>query len=127
MSGHAGDRLFITGLTLHAFHGCHAFEAKLGQRFVLDLVLELDLSAAATGDRLEDTASYDTIVEVARDAFCSRRFKLVEAAAAAVADALLAAFAKLEGVRVTVHKPNAPLEAVFADVSVTLVRRRPRS
>lgn len=127
MSGHGGDRLFVTGLTLHAFHGCHAFEAKLGQRFVLDLVLELDLAAAAASDRLEDTISYDTIVEVARDAFCGRRFKLVEAAAGGVADALLAAFEKLEGVRVTVHKPNAPLEAVFADVGTTLVRRRPQS
>jgi dihydroneopterin aldolase len=118
------DEIFLNGLMLHAFHGCHAFEAEVGQVFGLDLALDIDLAAAAATDRLSATVSYDALVSAAREAFLARRYKLVEAAAGAVADALLAAFPAVRAVKVTVRKPNAPLAAVFAEVGVTLVRRR---
>jgi dihydroneopterin aldolase len=118
------DRIFVKGLMLHAFHGCHDFEAKVGQHFALDIALDLDLAAAVAEDRLAATVSYDAIVTVAREAFLGRRYKLVEAAAGALTEALFAAFPAIAAVEVTVRKPNAPLTAVFAEVGVTLVRHR---
>lgn len=118
------DRIFVKGLMLHAFHGCHDFEAEIGQHFALDITLDLDLTAAVATDRLAATVSYDAIVTVAREAFLGRRYKLVEAAAGALTEALFATFPAIEAVEVTVRKPNAPLTAVFAEVGVTLVRRR---
>jgi dihydroneopterin aldolase len=118
------DSLFVNGLVLHAHHGVHRHETRLGQPFVLDILLEMDLRTAARSDKLNDTASYDEVVETASSAFCGRRCKLVEAAAGAVADALLARFRAVTSVRVTVRKPRAPIAAVFDDVGVTLVRAR---
>jgi 7,8-dihydroneopterin aldolase/epimerase/oxygenase len=118
------DQIFVTGLVLHAYHGVMDHEAKVGQSFVLDLTLDLDLAGAAQSDKLADTASYDDIVAIVRDAFCARRYRLVEAAAGSVADAVLNAFPAVGHVRVTVHKPHAPLAATFQDVGVTLVRGR---
>lgn len=118
------DRIFIRGLSLHAYHGVMAHEAKVGQSFTIDLDLEIDLSAAAQSDKVMDTVSYDKVVDCASDAFCAQRFRLIEAAAGRVADAVLTTFPRVRSVRVTIHKPHAPIAATFDDVGVTLVRSR---
>ena len=118
------DAIFVNGLLIHAHHGVMEHESKVGQRFVLDLELSIDLKDAARSDKLVDTVSYAAIVETASRAFAAQSHRLVEAAAGAVADALLAAFAGVTLVRVTVRKPHAPIAAIFADVGVTLVRSR---
>ena len=118
------DRIFIKGLALHAYHGVMAHEAKVGQTFTLDLDLEIDLSAAARSDKVVDTVSYDKVVDCASEAFCAQRYRLIEAAAGRVADAVLATFPPVRSVRVTIHKPHAPIAATFDDVGVTLVRSR---
>jgi len=118
------DRIFVAGLSLHAYHGVMRHEAKVGQTFLLDLAVDIDLAQAARSDKVADTVSYDLIVEVASEAFRAKRFRLIEAAAGAVADALLARFPRIEQIRVFVHKPHAPLAAAFADVGVELSRSR---
>jgi dihydroneopterin aldolase len=118
------DRIFIRGLALHAYHGVMPHEAKVGQTFTIDLELEIDLSTAARSDKVVDTVSYDKVVDVTRAAFSGQRFRLIEAAAGRVADAVLAAFPTVRSIRVTIHKPHAPIAATFDDVGVTLVRSR---
>jgi dihydroneopterin aldolase len=118
------DVIFVTGLLIHAHHGVMEHESRVGQRFVLDLELSTDLADAARSDKLADTVSYASIVETATAAFSTGSYKLVEAAAGAVADAILATFPRINSVRVTVHKPHAPIAATFTDVGVTLLRSR---
>ena len=118
------DQVFVSGLALHAYHGVMQHEARVGQTFKLDLVLDLDLTQASRSDKLADTVGYDQVVDAASKAFCAKRYRLVEAAAGAVADAILSSFGTVASVRVTVHKPHAPVAATFSDVGVTLVRRR---
>jgi dihydroneopterin aldolase len=118
------DTIFVKELLIHAHHGVMEHESKVGQRFILDLALDIDLTKASRSDKLADTVSYAAIVECASKAFTARKYKLVEAAAGAVADAILAAFANVASVRVTVRKPHAPISAIFADVGVTLTRSR---
>jgi dihydroneopterin aldolase len=118
------DAVFICGLALHAYHGVMQHEAKVGQTFTLDLSLDVDLAEASRSDKLTHTVSYDEVVAIATDAFCRHRYRLVEAAAGAVAQAVLARFAAVASVRVTVHKPHAPIAATFADVGVSILRSR---
>ena len=118
------DAIFIKGLLIHAHHGVMPHEEKVGQRFVVDLELAIDLARAAASDKLVDTVSYSSIVEAATQAFTARSYRLVEAAAGAIADAVLASFAQVASVRVTVHKPHAPIAAIFNDVGVTILRSR---
>ena len=118
------DMVFISGLSLHAYHGVMQHEAKVGQTFTLDLELQIDLREASRSDKLSHTVSYDQVVGVVSHAFCDNRYRLVEAAAGAVAQAVLDRFAGVSSVRVTVHKPHAPIAATFADVGVTIVRTR---
>jgi dihydroneopterin aldolase len=99
-------------------------ESRVGQRFILDIELSLDLADAARSDKLADTVSYATIAETATRAFTARSHKLVESAAGVVADSILEHFARVTEVKVTVHKPHAPIAATFADVGVALTRSR---
>jgi len=118
------DRIFVTGLMLHAYHGVMPHEAKVGQTFAIDLVLDIDLSAAARSDKVVDTVSYDKVVDCVSKAFAGQRFRLIEAAAGRIADAVLSDFARVRAVTVTIHKPHAPIAATFSDVGITLTRRR---
>jgi 7,8-dihydroneopterin aldolase/epimerase/oxygenase len=118
------DAVFVSGLALHAYHGVMQHEAKVGQTFQLDLALDIDLAEASRSDKLAHTVGYDQVVEIASAAFCARRYRLVEAAAGAVAEAVLERFPAVMSVRVTVHKPHAPIAATFADVGVTITRAR---
>jgi 7,8-dihydroneopterin aldolase/epimerase/oxygenase len=118
------DMIFVNGLLVHAHHGVMAHEEKVGQRFVIDLELAIDLAEAGRSDKLADTVSYSAVVDTATRAFTRESFRLVEAAAAAVADALIAGFPQVISVRVTLHKPHAPIAAIFNDVGVSILRKR---
>lgn len=118
------DTIFINGLVIHAHHGVMRHEAKVGQRFAIDLLLSIDLRNASRSDKLADTVSYAAIVDVASRAFTARTFRLVEAAGGAIADAVLKEFPQVSSVRVTIHKPHAPISAIFDDVGVILERSR---
>src|ERR1051325_984519 len=103
------DQVFVHGLALHAYHGVMQHEAKVGQTFTLDLVLDIDLTEASRTDKLAHTVGYDQVVTVASQAFCARRYRRVGPGAGAVADALLARFKQVVPIRVTIHKPHAPI------------------
>jgi 7,8-dihydroneopterin aldolase/epimerase/oxygenase len=118
------DTIFITGVVIHARHGVMDHETEVGQRFVIDLELTAEIAEASHTDRLSDTVSYANVVATAVAAFKDVNYKLLERAAGAVADAVLATFPKISAVKVTVHKPHAPIAAIFDDVGVVLTRRR---
>jgi dihydroneopterin aldolase len=118
------DSIFIKGVLIHARHGLLEHESEVGQRFVIDLELDTDLSESSRTDKLSDTVSYSNVVATATSAFKDTNYKLLERAAGAVADAVLAAFPRIRAVKVTVHKPHAPIAAIFEDVGVVLTRTR---
>jgi dihydroneopterin aldolase len=118
------DAIFVNGLVLHAYHGVMPHEGKVGQPFVLDIVLDIDLTDASRTDKLRHTVSYELLVRTVSEAFCARRYRLVEAAAGAVADAVLERYPPLRSIRITVRKPHAPIAATFDDVGVTITRAR---
>ena len=118
------DTIFITGVVIHARHGVMEHETEVGQRFVVDLELAVDLSESSRTDRLSDTVSYSNVVATATDAFKDTNYKLLERAAGAVAEAILSGFPRIRAVKVTVHKPHAPIAAIFDDVGIVLTRTR---
>ena len=114
----------IKGLVLFAKHGVREEEAALGQRFMLDIMLEIDVNEAVRSDRLDATVDYGEAVAVSEAAFRAKRFYLIEAAAAHVAGVLLAHFPKVKLVRITVRKPSAPVPAAIDYVAATVERKR---
>ena len=84
--------------------------------------------SASRSDKLADTVGYDQVVERRSEAFRAKRYRLVEAAAGAVAEAVLARVSpRCSAMRVTIHKPHAPIAATFDDVGVSILRSRQAS
>ena len=117
------DRITLTGLEVFAHHGVFDFERETGQPFVIDAELTVDLSAAARGDALDRTVHYGDLATALTRAVQTEPVDLIETVAERVAKVALD-FGGVETVRITVHKPHAPIDASFADVSVTVVRHR---
>ena len=114
----------LRGLELHGFHGVEEEERRDGQRFLFDVWLDVAETAAGS-DRIEDAVDYRTVVEAVREVSDGRRFQLLEALAAAVAEALVASL-PLEHARVRVRKPDVELDVPvsYAAVSVERTARR---
>lgn len=118
------DRILVQRIAVFAYHGVHAAEAELGQRFYISVDCALDLSEAGRSDDLASTVSYAAITEVVTTIATSRRFQLIEALAETIAGEILSGFPLLQEIMVRVEKPGAPIPAVLDGVAVEIRRRR---
>ena len=112
----------LYGLEVAGAHGVEEEERRRPQPFLYDLWLEVP--DAATSDRLEATVDYRDVVRCVQEVSAGRQFRLLEAMAAAVADALVGRF-ELEAARVRVRKPTVQLEAPVEWTAATAEKRRP--
>jgi len=117
------DRISITGISGHGFHGVLDFEKAEGQVFIVDVVLETDIRAAASTDDLALTIDYGVIAELVHAHITGEAYDLIETLVERIAGAVLAA-CTASAVEVTVHKPKAPITVPFTDVSITIRRER---
>lgn len=115
------DEIAITGIRAFGRHGVYEHERRDGQEFVVDVTLFLDLRDAAASDDVADTAHYGEVAEETAALIAGEAVDLIERLATRIADAALAR-ARVRRVRVTVHKPSAPITVPFDDVSVTITR-----
>ncbi|MBA2549727.1 MAG: dihydroneopterin aldolase [Nocardioidaceae bacterium] len=120
-SAGGGDRITLTGLQVRAHHGVFEHERREGQRFVVDLVVGVDVHAASRGDDLSRTVDYGGLAQRVHDATASDPVDLIESLAQRIADGVLDDVL-VQWVRVTVHKPEAPIPVTFQDVAVTIER-----
>ena len=118
------DRIEILGIEDFGFHGVFEDEGRDGQKFLVDVVLKLDLAKASMSDDLNDTIDYGAVSLLVKDAITGEPFSLLEKLAGVIAQKLLAKFSALEEVEITVHKPEAPLAVKFQDVAVTVIHLR---
>jgi dihydroneopterin aldolase len=117
------DEVTLTGLRVFGRHGVYEDERRVGQHFIVDFTLRMDTRRAAETDDVSDTVHYGEAAERVAAIVAGDPVDLLETLAARIADALLTP-EMVESVRVTVHKPDAPIPLPFADVSVTLDRDR---
>ncbi|MGZ4448739.1 MAG: dihydroneopterin aldolase [Nocardioides sp.] len=117
------DELAVTGIECFGHHGVFDFERREGQTFVIDLALGIDTAPAAASDDLRDTVDYGSLVAAVKAAVEKDPVDLIETLAQRISGVCLLD-ARVEWVRVTVHKPDAPIEATFADVTLTITRTR---
>lgn len=122
--GPAGpDRLAVLGIEAIGHHGVFDFEKRDGQLFKVDLALGLDTRPAARSDDLQDTVDYGSLVAAVKKAIEHDPVDLIETLAERIADVCLTD-TRVEWAEVTVHKPDAPIEATFSDVALTIHRSR---
>jgi dihydroneopterin aldolase len=117
-----GDRILLSGLRVRGHHGALPHESELGQVFVVDLELVLDLAPAGRSDELDRTVDYGSLAGRVAELVGGRPRKLLEALAEDLAQLVLAD-RRVRQVRVRVSKPQAPLP-VDGGVAVEIIRDR---
>ncbi len=121
------DRIILEGMQFYGFHGVNPEERSLGQSYIVDLVVEVDLLGPGISDSLEDTVSYPQLYRTVQAVIEGESKNLLEATAQAVADRLLAQF-PVKAVQVKVKKPRPPIRgSVIEYAAVEIYRVRDQS
>ncbi|MCW2901375.1 MAG: dihydroneopterin aldolase [Streptosporangiaceae bacterium] len=115
------DRIELRGLRARGRHGCLPAERELGQEFVVDVALGLDLRPAAKDDDLSRTVDYGSLAGRLVAVVEGEPVNLIETLAERLA-AVCLDVERVEEVEVTVHKPSAPVPYPFEDVAVRINR-----
>ena len=119
----ATDRIILQGMRFYGYHGVNPEEKAQGQGYLVDLEAEVDLARPGLTDAIEDTVSYTHLYRAIRAVIEGESRNLLERLAQEIAGRLLADF-PLEGVTVTVSKPNPPIKGSFIDCAAVRIRRR---
>lgn len=120
------DSILLEGMAFYGHHGMSPEERALGQRFIVDLQVYLDLSGAGASDSLADTVNYSALHQAAKSILEGQAYSLLEAVAEALAQRVLTSF-PVTAVRVRVQKPSPPLrDAVVGSAAVEIYRARPK-
>ena len=117
--------VYVQGIEFEASHGYTAAERRLTRRFRLGIEIRRDLDAAVRSDRLQDTVDYRAVCALAVEIGTTRTFKLLEALAGAVADAIQERYPDA-GLTITVEKLAPPCPGAPTLSGVRIIRD-PRS
>jgi len=115
------DKIVISDMAFYGYHGVLPQERELGQQFVVDVELTLNLRIAGESDDPGKTVSYADVYEIVRQVVTGVPSKLIEAVAEQIAGKLLQQFA-VRQVLVRVKKPAAPVPGQFSYMAVEIVR-----
>jgi dihydroneopterin aldolase len=118
------DIIKLTGISAVGYHGVLEQERHDGQRFIVDVALHTDIRPAAAGDDLTKTANYAELADQVEAIITGEALQLIETLAERIADHVLRTFS-VAAVEVTVHKPQAPIQVEFSDVTVSIYREQP--
>ena len=119
------DKIYVNEMAFYGYHGVYPEENRLGQRFLVDLVVEADLQQAGKTDHLEDSINYGELFETCREVVEQERYKLVESIAEEISARILDRFSKASSCTVKVVKPDPPIPGHYKSVAVEIRRSRP--
>jgi dihydroneopterin aldolase len=111
----------LTGLKVFAHHGVLEFERQLGQEFFIDALVEI---TAGESDDLLESVSYAEVADALVANAKQNPVQLLETLAMRLANLVLGLSPRVKKVTIEVHKPNAPIDHEFEDVSVSFTAGR---
>lgn len=118
------DKIYLNKMEFYGYHGVLPEETRLGQRFIVDLELELDLAKAGQTDDLNETVNYAEVYELTKEILEGRPYQLIEKVAELLATNLLASFSKINYCTVKLIKPDPPIKGHYRSVAVEIRRGR---
>lgn len=118
------DKIFLNEMEFYGYHGVFPEETKLGQRFYVDLELDIELKQAGLTDDLSETVNYADVFAKVRDMMEGPPKKLLETVAEQISEQLLTSFPLISACSVKIIKPNPPIEGHYRSVGVKIKRFR---
>ena len=118
------DKIHLKGCRFYGYHGAFAEEQTLGQIFVVDCTLSVDLAKASQSDRLEDTVHYGLVFETIKKQVEENKYILIERLAGAICQDIFEQFPPVQAITLKISKENPPINGHYDSVGVELERER---
>lgn len=118
------DRMKLDRMSFYGKHGVFEEERVLGQRWFVDLDLQIDMQSAGLDDDLNQSINYAELHAAVKRIIEQESFQLVETLTERIASMLLHDFHRINEATVRVTKPNPPFDIHFAGVTIEMTRRR---
>ncbi|HJV16262.1 MAG TPA: dihydroneopterin aldolase [Bacillales bacterium] len=118
------DKIYVNKMEFYGYHGVFPEETRLGQRFVVDLIVSVNLKKAGETDNLEYSVNYGELYQICKEIVEGKPFQLIEAVAEAIAKETLAKSSLISVVTVKVIKPDPPIPGHYQSVAVEITRSR---
>lgn len=111
----------IENMEFYSFHGHFREERIVGNKFLVNLTIETDMTAAAKTDNLRDAVNYQVAYEIVKQQMEIKSY-LLENIAGRILDALYSEMKGIQKATVKVSKLNPPLGGKISSVSVEMTR-----
>lgn len=121
------DKIHINGIKTYAYHGAIQEERVLGQYFITDLVLHVDLTKASKTDDLLETVHYGEVYNLVEEIVKDESVSLIERLAGKINAELFDRYDKIIEIETTITKPNPPIDGNYDSVAITLHGKRETS
>ncbi len=118
------DKIIMKNLGFYGYHGVLEEEKKLGQKFFVDVKLYIDLKKAGQSDDLSYTVNYAEVYEIIKKMFKEEKINLIESVAENICSKILTAYPIVQEIKLTLKKPEAPVEGIYDYFAVELRRKR---
>ena len=116
------DRIILSGMQFYGFHGANAEEKALGQTYVVNMAVEVDLAISGQTDQLGDTVSYTHLYRAVKAVVEGESQNLLEGIAHSIAERILDDYA-VESVQLTVKKPHPPIKGSVVNYAAVEIYR----
>ncbi|MFD3448333.1 dihydroneopterin aldolase [Microbacteriaceae bacterium 4G12] len=118
------DKIFVEQMEFYGYHGVFPEENVLGQRFKVELTVELDLKKAGETDELEHSVNYGDLYQLCKGIVEGKPYKLIESVAEKIANDILNQYVLIQRCTVKLIKPDPPIPGHYRTVGVEITRDR---
>jgi len=108
-------------MEFYAYHGCFKEEQVVGNRFMVNIAIQLDVKTPSQTDSINDALNYVSVYELTKKEI-NQNSHLVEHLTERILNAIHQEFNYVDWVRVKVSKMNPPMGGQMKAVSVTMQR-----
>jgi dihydroneopterin aldolase len=115
--------IHLEDMEFYAFHGCFKEEQIAGNRFMVSLTLDTDMTDPSETDNIDDALNYQIAYKLVKHEMAIKSH-LLENVANRILDTLFKEFTQLRMAKVKVSKMNPPMGGVMKCVSVEMERKK---
>lgn len=112
--------ILLENIEIFAYHGVFEQETKVGNSFMINLKLDIDLTNPSFSDELADTVSYADVFEIVKGEM-KIPSKLLEHVAGRIIRRLRTTYSEIESIEIKLSKRNPPVGGQVDFASVVLI------
>lgn len=118
------NKIIIKNFRIFAHHGVHPEEKINGQNFYIDAEITTSKTPGYSNDKIEDTLSYSVVMRKIKKIFTNKSYNLLEKCAEVLCESLLNEYGEISEIKLTLKKPEAPINEDFEYVGIEITRNR---